>query len=120
MKILIQIVAIVVVGYLFALLLPWWFSFAIVAFIFGFVLRSGANFFAGFIGIVILWGIQIWLTQSNAAVDLVGKVADLFPTKTKPMLIAVTLGLAGLVGGLAALSGALLKPKRRRHEMRYR
>jgi hypothetical protein len=36
------------------------------------------------------------------------------------LLMAITLGLAGLIGGFAALSGALLKPKRRKHEMRYR
>jgi hypothetical protein len=120
MKTILQIIAIVLVGYAAALFTPWWFSFAAVAFIFGFLLRSRANFLSGFVAVVILWGFQLWWIQSSAAVDLVSKVADIFPTKTKTLLMAITLGLAGLIGGFAALSGALLKPKRRKHEMRYR
>ena len=120
MKGLIQIAAIIIVGYGVTYVIPWWFSFAIVAFLAGFLLRSKANFFTGFVAVVILWGIQLWLVHTNAAVDLASKVADLFPTKTKTLLMVVTVGLAGLIGGFATLSGALLKAKRRRIEMRYR
>ena len=120
MKTVLQIIAIFIVAYIAELLLPWWYSVAIVAFVFGYLLRSQMNFLAGFIAIVILWGFEIWLIDSSASVDLLSRVSAIFKLERNGILVIITLVLGGLVGGFAALSGALLKPKRRKHEMKYR
>ena len=122
MKAIIQILAIILVSYLAELILPMWYGFAIVAFAFGYLIRSRMNFLAGFIAVVLLWAFELWLVDSSAATDFVSRVALFFPPplNTKQGLIIFTLLVGGLVGGFATLSGALLKPKRRKYEMRYR
>jgi hypothetical protein len=50
----------------------------------------------------------------NAAMPLAEKVAAIF-TISKTVLIALTALLGGLVGGFAALSGSLLKPKKSKY-----
>lgn len=113
MKMILQILAIAMLGYVAELYLPWY-SIAFVAFACGYFIRSTANFTAGMIGIILLWGFQIWIIDRDATVDLGARVAQIFPLQQKWILIVVTLFLGALVGGFATLSGSLLKPKRRR------
>lgn len=112
MKIIIQIVAIVLAGYLAEILLPWY-SIAFVAFIAGYALNSGWNFLSGFLGVAALWGIKLFKITSVASTDLAGRVAAILPVKETWVLIAVTLLLGGLVSGLAATSGGLMRKKRK-------
>ena len=120
MKIFLQIIAIVLVGYLAQMFLPYWYSFAIVAFIFGYLLKSHLNFLSGFIALVILWGIELYLINTSAAVDLSARVGLIFKLDNPRILIFVTLLIGGLIGGLAALSGAILKPKKKKYATKYR
>jgi hypothetical protein len=113
MKFIIQTIAILILAFALELFLPWW-SIAIAAFIMGYGLTSGGNFFAGFIAIAVLWSVKALVIDANAAVPLAEKVAAIL-TVSKPALIAVTALLGGLVGGFAALSGSLLKPKKSKY-----
>lgn len=118
MKVTAQIIAIVVAGYIAELYLPWY-SIAFVAFAFGYLLQSNANFLGGLVAIALLWGIKIWMIESTASADLASKVASILPLKEKWILIAITLFLGGLVGGFAALTGSLLKKRKKKRAYTY-
>jgi hypothetical protein len=112
MRIIAQIIAIVLVGYVAEILLPWY-SIAFVAFVFGYSLNSGWNFISGFLGVATLWGIKLFKITSVAATDFVDRVALILPVNETWVLITVTLVIGGLVGGLAATTGGLLRRKRK-------
>jgi hypothetical protein len=112
MKFVLQVIGTFFLGYVFELFLPWY-SIAFAAFIMGFILRSKANFIAGFLGIGLLWLFKVWLMDSDTATDLADRVARIFSLSGRMWLYFITMLLGGLVGGFACLTGALLKPKQR-------
>jgi len=117
MRIVIQIIAIILIGYLAELFLPWY-AVAFVALVFGYYLSSESNFLGGFLGVGLLWLMKILLITSMASTDFASKVAQLFPVKEKWLLILVTVLLGGLVGGFAALTGGLARRKPQKNNYR--
>lgn len=113
MKIAIQIVFIILLGFILELFLPWW-SIAIAAFAAGMIFNSRANFGAGFLAIALLWTIKALLIESSAAATLTDRVASIFML-TKPLLFLVMALLGGLVGGFAAMTGAALHGGKRKN-----
>jgi hypothetical protein len=111
MRLYIQVPAIILFGYIFALFLPWY-GVAFVAFVFGYLLDSESNFLGGFLGVALLWGLKIFLISDSSSVDLATKVAQIMPVQEKWILIVVTLVLGGLVGALACVTGASAKMRR--------
>ncbi len=114
MKFIIQLLFIAVFAFLFELFLPWW-SIAISAFVFGYVMKSNANFFAGFLGIGLLWLIKALLIDINAAMPLAENVAAILKLNSKALLMLVMVVVGGLVGGFAAVTGSLLKKDAPKH-----
>jgi hypothetical protein len=115
MRFTFQFLFILLTAYVLELFLPWW-SIAIAAFAFGYILRSGVDFLAGFLAIGVLWFTKAFLTDANAAAPLTQKVADIFAVltmKNKYILFALTTFIGALVGGFATLSGSLLRKKKR-------
>lgn len=112
MKFIIQFIAIVLLAYILELFLPWY-SIAIAGFTMGFLLKSGSNFWAGFLAIAALWFFAALIIESNAAGDLAARVALIFPLKHKVLLMLVAALLGGLVGGMATLTGSALRKERR-------
>ena len=110
MKFVVQLIGIAVLGFVFELFLPWYYI-AVAAFIMGYLLKSRANFLAGFLGIAFIWLLKAWLMDSAGATDLTERVAHIFSLKQKELLFLVMAMVGGLVGGFGALSGALLKSK---------
>jgi len=108
MKFIIQIVAITFSAHLLALFLPWY-CIAITPFAFGYLLKSNTDFLAGFCSIAILWIFNAWLLDSDTSSDLSVRVANLFSLPSKSLLYVIMAVIGGLVGGFAALSGALLR-----------
>jgi hypothetical protein len=113
MRILIQIIGIVLLGYIAVTYLPWY-SVAFVAMLMGYAFPSKTSFPGGFLGVVALWGIKIFKITSVAAAPLAEEVAVILPVKEVWMLVTVTLVIGGLIGGLAALTGSLLRPAKRK------
>ena len=111
---MLQLLGIFALAYILELFFPWY-SIAIAAFIMGYLLKSKANFLAGFLGIAILWLFKAWLIDSSGAADLAERVANIVTLKQKILLFIVMAILGGLVGGFGALSGALLKGKTRNY-----
>ena len=91
--------------------LPWWIM-AVVAFTLCFgQARSGKEaFWAGFGGIGLSWLLPAaWLAYQNNGL-LAHRVAQLLPLGgSAPVLVIVTGLIAGLVGGLAGLTGTWLR-----------
>ncbi len=113
MRIIIQIVGIVLLGYIAVTFLPWY-SIAFVALVMGYAVPSRTSFLGGFLGVVALWGIKLFKITSVAASPLAEKVAAILPVGEVWLLVTVTLIIGGLVGGMATLTGSLLRPAKRK------
>lgn len=103
---IIQVIIIALLGYLLELFFPWW-SIAIAAALGGAFLRSNANFWAGFIGIGMLWMITAVLIDFTSPSELASKVANIFMIN-KPLLLIITGFIGALVGGLSSYTGSLI------------
>lgn len=96
---------------LLQLVLPWWsvvpLCLALAAW---FRVSGGGAFLAGLLGVGLGWWLPaLWLNTHGAGL-LAARVATLLPLGSNAGLLVLVGGLlAGLVGGLAALSGALLR-----------
>lgn len=112
---IIQVIIIALLGYLLELFFPWW-SIAIAAVLGGAFLRSNANFWAGFIGIGILWLITAVLIDLTSPSELAGKVANIFMVN-RPILLMVTGFIGALVGGLASYTGSLIGLRKRNRDI---
>lgn len=108
MRLFVQILVIIVLGYLLELFLPWW-AIAIAAFAGGMLVTTESNFLAGFVGIGLLWTSKALLTDLTTDVELADRVARIFMLHNKTLLLVVTFAISGLVGGFAAMSGGALK-----------
>lgn len=113
MKIAVQFIFILVLGFILELFLPWW-SIAIAAFAGGMIFNSRANFAAGFFAIALLWTIKALLIESSAAATLTERVASIFML-SKPLLFLVMAIIGGLVGGFAAMTGSALQGNKRKN-----
>jgi len=103
---IIQVIIVALLGYLLELFFPWW-SIAIAAGLGGTFLRSGANFWAGFSGIGILWLTTALLIDFTSPSELASKVAGIF-MMNRPILLIITTLIGALVGGLACYTGSLI------------
>jgi len=102
----IQIIVIMLLGYLLELFFPWW-SIAIAAGLVGTFLRSNSNFWAGFIGIGMLWLVGALLIDFTSPSELATSVAEIL-MMNKLILLIITALIGAFVGGLACLTGSLI------------
>ena len=82
-----------------------------------------SSFFAGFLGIGLLWFYLAWRIDSNTGSILTDKVAEIFTLPNSFLLIIVTAVVGGLAGGFGALAGSHLRSifmKDRRYSSKYR
>jgi hypothetical protein len=114
MRFVFQTLFIIILALALELFLPWW-SIAIAAFAFGYLLNSKANFAAGFIAILLLWFFKSLLIDLSSSTDLVERIASILAVDDKYLLMIVTGSVGGLVGGFAALTGSILKQRKRRY-----
>ena len=109
MRFLIQLSVTMVVCFILQYFLPWW-TMAIGAGVAGslFGNKSYVSFFAGLLGVTVLWlGMSFYIDSATHSI-LTEKVNKLLPLN----VFLLTGLIGGLVGGLAALTGSLLKSKR--------
>lgn len=92
---------------------PWW-TLVPGAFAVGYWFGNNGwvSFFAGMLGVGLLWFLTALFIDIQTQSILTEKVARLFPTKTPSLLFLLTALIGGLPGGFAALTGALLKSSR--------
>ena len=91
--------------------LPWW-TIAVVCFIVALVAnqRPGKAFLMGFMGIAIFWLVDCTMHDIANEHILATRMAALFKLSNYALFIVVTVFVGGLVGGLSAWAGALLRP----------
>lgn len=109
MKFLYQTVATIIGCLAVQYFLPWW-TMAIVAFGLGYFFQNkgAVSFVAGFIGVGLLWFIAAYRIDAASQSLLTEKINRIFPLNVFVLMIIV----GGLVGGFAALTGALMNQKR--------
>jgi hypothetical protein len=93
MKFVLQIIFIIVLGYVLELFFPWW-TIALAAFTGGLIFYTRANFGAGFLAIALLWTGKALLIEYTAAAPLAERVAKIFLLE-KSLLFVVTAFIGG-------------------------
>ncbi|MDB5134899.1 MAG: hypothetical protein JWP37_1502 [Mucilaginibacter sp.] len=102
---------ILVLSFACSYFLPWW-MIAIIAFLAAFFIgkTSGRSFWSGFGGVFIAWSILVLLKTVPNNNILANRVIQLFPLPHHWIfLLLITALIGGLVGGMSALSGVLMK-----------
>ena len=120
MKFIIQLVLIALLTFLGQLIGPWWMVF-VAAGLGGMLIKTKGvtAFFAGFLGVAILWFAQaLFIDMANESI-LSERVAQLFSLNSSMMLILVTALVGGLCGGFGALTGKLLGDLFKREKERH-
>ena len=117
MKFLIATILTALLSFIAGIYIPLWWFFVIVALLVALLIhqKAGKAFFAGFLGLFILWSVlAFWMDSANDGI-LSTKIASLLPLAgSKWMLIIVTALIGGLVAGFAALSGSYLRSSPRK------
>ena len=91
--------------------IPWW-GFVVTTFVIAALLPQvpAKAFGAGFLGMLLAWGILAWWIDWQNASLLSKQVASIFPLQgSAAALLMFTAVLGGLVGGLAGLAGSYLR-----------
>jgi hypothetical protein len=117
MRLLISILLIAALSFIAGMYGPWW-TIAIVAFLVALLIPQsiGRSFLAGFLAILILWVILALVKDMSNDSYLSARVAQLFKLGAASLLLVFITGvIGGLVGGFAAMSGASLRPAKRKY-----
>lgn len=108
MKFIYQVIITALMAFVLQSFLPWW-TLAIAAAGAGYYFGNKGllSFFAGFLGVGLLWlGMAIFIDVSTQSI-LTEKINRILPLNS----FVLTVLIGGLVGGFAALTGALIKSK---------
>ncbi|GAB3927139.1 hypothetical protein [Mucilaginibacter myungsuensis] len=89
---------------------PWWVA-AIIAFVAAYFTgrRPGTSFVAGFFAVLITWVVLILVKTIPNDHVLASRIAVLLHLPGWTMLLIVTAIMGGIVGGMSAMSGVLVK-----------
>jgi len=106
MKFLFQFILIALLCLLLQLFLPWWICVIVACLVVAMTGSTGWQaFFAGFLGVGLLWmGYALYRDYITDSV-LTRRVAGLFFLTSPFLLILITGFVGGLMGGLGALTG---------------
>lgn len=117
MKFVLHVITILVVCFVLQYFLPWW-TMAIGAAALGYAVDHGGirSFLAGFIGVGLLWFLMAFYIDYTSHSILTEKVGKILPLN--PLILTPVIG--GLVGALASLTGALLRPGKKSRVDYYR
>jgi len=110
MKFIIAILLTVVLNFFLGIYMPWWFI-AIAAFVVALLVvqRPLPSFLSGFLGIFFCWLIVAWARNSGNDGILANKISHVLPLGgSTALLILIPSIIAGVVGGLAAMSASYI------------
>jgi hypothetical protein len=111
MKFGISILLTMIVSFAAGLYLPFW-SVGLVAFLVAVFIyqKPGMAYLAGFLSILLFWGLLAWGIDAQNNSILSNRMATLFPLGGSSALLILVSALVGaIVGGLSALSGSYLR-----------
>lgn len=109
MKFFLQILATAIACLVVQYFLPWW-TLAVAALLVGYYFHNsaGMSFIAGFLGVSMLWLAMSYYVDFTTQSILTAKMNKLLPLNVFVMSALI----GGLVGGLAALTGTLIRGKK--------
>lgn len=108
-------------SYLGGMFLPWW-GFVPIIFLLAAVInqKNLRSFLAGFLAIFILWVILAWIIDSANQHILSQRTAMILPLNGNSLLLILLTGLiGGILGGMASLTGSLLRSHKKAPESYY-
>lgn len=111
MKLVISLMLTSMLTFAFGLFLPWW-SLILASF---FVALAAGNkalpsFIAGFLGVFLLWGIMTWMISSGNHHILAHRMSRVILKNDNPtLLIVITAFIGGILGGISAWNGSILR-----------
>jgi len=111
MKFIASVLLTALLSFALCLFLPWW-LIAVAAFVVAVAIpqKAGIAFLSGFLGVFFLWAIMSFMLSNANGHLLAHKVSLLIMHIDSPFLLIMITGLiGGLVAGLGALSGSLLR-----------
>jgi hypothetical protein len=102
---------ILILSFISSYILPWWMAAAIALLTAYFIGKApGRSFLSGFGAIFVVWTILALIKSIPNDNILADRVVQLFPLPHNWIwVLVVTAFIGGLVGGMGALSGALIK-----------
>jgi hypothetical protein len=111
MKFISSLFLMALLSFSLCIFLPWW-SIAIVCFVVAVCIpqKNWLSFMAGFISLFLLWyGLSFWMSFQNGHL-LANRISTLILKQENSfLLVLITALIGGMVGGLAALSGSLIR-----------
>jgi hypothetical protein len=110
MKFFISLLVTALLAFACGLYLPWW-SIAIAAFIVASFIyqRPVISFLTGFCAVLLLWLVLILVIDAGNDNILAVRVSNVMNLGGSYMLIILSCLIGGIVGGLGALTGSLLR-----------
>ena len=112
MRFLLSVILIALLSWIAEYFFPWW-SIAVVSFIVAAFIsqKPGKSFLSGFCGVAVFWLAACLMHDMANDHILSMRMAALFHLPNYGLFTVVTVLLGGLVGGLSALAGALIRPR---------
>lgn len=114
MKFIISLLLTILLAFVAGLYMPWW-GIALAAFVASLLIHqsAGKSFLTGFTGLLLLWtGLAWWMDTANESI-LSSRVVKLLPLPDGSVWLILFTGLvAGLVGGMAALTAHFLRARK--------
>ena len=114
MKFVITILLTALLGYAAPLYFPWW-SFAVTSLTVAVAIHQQPlkAFAAGFIALLLLWGVHAYIIDDANEHILSQKVANILPLGgASSVLIIITAFVGAIVSGFAALTGSFARGKK--------
>ena len=110
MKLLYTFLIIVILTIIAQMYLPWY-VVVLIAAIVAYISKvgPGKSFLVGFLAIALVWGLYACILSAANDGILAGKIGQLFGGLSASLLILITAGVGGLVGGMGALTGSLAR-----------
>jgi hypothetical protein len=111
MKIAVTIVLTILLSFAAGLYLPWQ-SMAVVSFLIAVYMnqKPAMAYLTGFVSMFLLWVLLAWWIDVQNDSILSARMATLFPLGGSSLLLILVTGLvAGIIGGLSALTGSYFR-----------
>jgi len=111
MKFLLQLILTAVGAYLLGQYLDWW-AIVVYGLVLGLMfdyLSSWSSFFAGFLGVFLIWGILAYVQDKGNNSILSDQIAQAFSVSSGTYLVYMTGLIGGLLGGFASMTGTLFR-----------
>lgn len=121
MKLLLRMILIGALTYFLCLILPWWVIVPI-GVVSGAVAPSGAfnSFVSGFLGVGLVWMGYAWKLNVENDSSFSKIILEIIPLGDSLVLVIVIGLISGLSGGLATMTGALIRAtKKKRNNTGY-